>query len=121
MTARCKEDCRTESDFAPRAEIDLDNHRIFSPECLIYAIKDEYANTIANRANCLWNLPDQPEHAEFGNRANLALAQAAYLEARAIFMEHGELDKARIVAEAVDQIGREILSLAPTNGEARAS
>ena len=49
------------------------------------------------------------------------MAQAAYMEARAIFMEHGELDKARIVAEAIDQIGREILSLAPTNGEARAS
>ena len=29
-------------------------------------------------------------------------------------MAHGELDKARIVAEAVDQIGREILSLAPS-------
>jgi hypothetical protein len=81
----------------------------------------EYANTIANRANCLWNLPDQPEHQEFGNRANLALAQSAYLEARALFMEHGELDKARIVAEAIDQIGREILSLAPANGDARPS
>ena len=32
-------------------------------------------------------------------------------------MAHGELDKARIVAEAVDQIGREILSLPPTNGD----
>lgn len=81
----------------------------------------EYANTIANRANCLWNLPDQPEHREFGNRANLALAQSAYQEARALFMEHGELDKARIVAEAIDQIGREILSLAPANGDARPS
>jgi len=81
----------------------------------------EYANTIANRANCLWNLPDQPEHPEFGGRANLTLAQAAYLEARAIYMNHGELDKARIVAEAIDQIGREILSLAPANGEARPS
>ena len=33
-------------------------------------------------------------------------------------MAHGELDKARIVAEAVDQIGREILSLPATSGEA---
>jgi len=81
----------------------------------------EYANTISNRANCLWNLPDQPEQPEFGNRANLALAQSAYLEARAIFMEHGELDKARIVAEAIDQIGRENLSRAPANGDARPS
>jgi hypothetical protein len=36
----------------------------------------QYANTIANRANCLWNLPDDPEHPEDGNRANLALVVA---------------------------------------------
>ncbi len=60
-----------------------------------------------------------PEHPEHGNRANLALAQAHYIEARAIFMAHGELDKARIVAEAIDQIGREVLSLDPTNGKVR--
>jgi tetratricopeptide (TPR) repeat protein len=79
----------------------------------------EYANTIANRANCLWNLPDEADHPEHGNRANLTLAQANYMEARAIFMANGELDRARIIAEAVDQIGREILSLPPTNGGAR--
>ena len=76
----------------------------------------EYANTMSNRANCLWNLPDDAAAPQLGNRANLAVAQAAYMEARAIFMAHGELDKARIVAEAVDQIGREILSLPATNG-----
>ena len=38
----------------------------------------EYANTIANKANCLWNLPDDPESPEAGNRANLTLARAAY-------------------------------------------
>ena len=48
------------------------------------------------------------------------MAHAYYSEARAIFMAHGELDKARIVAEAVDQIGREILSLPATNGARRA-
>ena len=77
----------------------------------------EYANTIANRANCLWNLPDDPDHPEAGNRANLALARSAYVEAREIFMAHGELDKARIVAEAVDQIEREILALPAANGK----
>ena len=76
----------------------------------------EYANTLSNRANCLWNLPDDAEAPQHGNRANLTRAQAAYMDARAIFMAHGELDKARIVAEAVDQIGREILSLPATNG-----
>lgn len=76
----------------------------------------EYANTIANRANCLWNLPDDPEAPEHGNRVNLTRARGDYIEAREVFMAHGELERARIVAEAVDQIGREILALPPTNG-----
>jgi tetratricopeptide (TPR) repeat protein len=78
----------------------------------------EYANTISNRANCLWNLPDEPSRPDEGNRANLLRAQAAYSEAREIFTAHGELDKARVVAEAIDQIAREILSQAPMNGDA---
>ena len=73
----------------------------------------EYANTISNRANCLWNLPDDAATPEHGNRGNLSAAQAAYIEARAIFNAHGEVEKARIVGEAVDQLGREILSTAP--------
>jgi tetratricopeptide (TPR) repeat protein len=76
----------------------------------------EFANTISNMANCLWNVPDQPDAPERGNRVNLTKARAAYSEARAIFMAHGELDKARIVAEAVDQIEREILALSATDG-----
>jgi tetratricopeptide (TPR) repeat protein len=76
----------------------------------------EFANTISNMANCLWNVPDEPDRPERGNRVNLTKARAAYCEARELFMAHGELDRARIVAEAVDQIEREILSLPPTNG-----
>jgi tetratricopeptide (TPR) repeat protein len=72
----------------------------------------EYANTIANRANCLWNLPDDPEQPEHGNRANLARARADYGEARAIFLAHGETDKVAVVADAIDQIEREILAVA---------
>ena len=75
----------------------------------------EYANTIANKANCLWNLPDQPDHPERGNRANLAQAKACYAEAREIFMAKGEHERARIVAEAATQIERELLALAPSN------
>jgi tetratricopeptide (TPR) repeat protein len=75
----------------------------------------EYANTISNRANCLWNLPDDPAEPERGNPANLLQARNAYSEAVAIFVAHGERDKARIVAEAADQIGREILTLPATN------
>jgi tetratricopeptide (TPR) repeat protein len=75
----------------------------------------EYANTISNRANCLCNLPDDPAEPERGNQANLMQARNAYSEARAIFMAHGEREKARIVGEAADQIGREILALSTTN------
>jgi tetratricopeptide (TPR) repeat protein len=76
----------------------------------------EYANTIANKANCLANLPDELEHPERGNFANLAQAKSCYLEAQEIFMTHGEPDRVRIVAEAVMQIEREILAL-PTSNE----
>lgn len=76
----------------------------------------EYANTISNKANCLWNLPDDPTDPESGNRTNLVQARAYYGEAREIFMAHGELDKARMVAQAVDQTEREILALPATNG-----
>ena len=75
----------------------------------------EYANTIANKANCLSNLPDRPEHPEHGNSANLAQAKACYLQAREIFMVHGEIDRARLVAEAVTQIEREILTIPTSN------
>ena len=76
----------------------------------------EYANTISNKANCLWNLPDDPANPDVGNRANLTLANAYYREARAVFVEHGDLEKARIVTEAVDQTQRELLMLPATNG-----
>lgn len=76
----------------------------------------EYANTISNKANCLWNLPDDPADPESGNRINLAQARAYYAEAREIFVAHSEPEKARLVAEAFNQIEREMLALPPTNG-----
>lgn len=72
----------------------------------------EYANTIANKANCLWNLPDDVEHPGSGNRVNMAMARKLYAEAREIFTSAGETAKARIVAEAQEQIDRETLSIA---------
>jgi len=79
-----------------------------------------YANTIANKANCLWNLPDDPAQPDTGNRAHLTEARAYYAEAREIFLAHGEADKASIVAEAVTQIEREILAL-PASGQGAAA
>ena len=68
----------------------------------------EYANTIANKANCLMNLPDDPADPERGGRANLAQARRYLAEAGAIFAQHGELEKARIVAEPLAMIDRDM-------------
>ncbi len=54
----------------------------------------EYANTIANKANCLLNLADDPESPQLGNPRNSAPARSSTAEAQAIFMERGEVDKA---------------------------
>ena len=79
----------------------------------------EYANTIANKANCLWNLPDDVERAAAGNVSNLMAARTYYNEAREIFAAHGESERARSVGEACDQIGRELLAVTETSSEAR--
>ncbi len=71
----------------------------------------EYANTVANKANCLSNLPDDPERPEQGNRANLAAALALYREARTIFANFGEGEKALLVTEAIDGIETELGSV----------
>ncbi len=72
-----------------------------------------YANTISNKANCLWNLPDDVSDPDAGNIKNLRTARSLYAEAREIFNSAGDHEKARIVAEAVDQIERETLAVTP--------
>ena len=79
----------------------------------------EYANTIANKANCLWNLPDCPEYPDLENRESLLRARDHYRESREIFSRHGEVEKARVVAEACEQIDRQLLALSPANGSGR--
>jgi len=64
----------------------------------------EYANTIANKANCLCNLPDDAADPEAGNRANLARARDCYETARFIFEAHGDLEKAGIVAGVLAEL-----------------
>lgn len=75
-----------------------------------------YANTLTNRANCLQNLPDDPDQPAAGNPANLRRAKANYMEAREIFSAHGEAAKARIVGEAVFQLERELMDAPPSDG-----
>jgi tetratricopeptide (TPR) repeat protein len=60
----------------------------------------EYANTIANKATCLWGLPDDPEDPRAGNAANLRAAHALLEEAEVIFAEFGEEMRAASVRQA---------------------
>lgn len=68
----------------------------------------EYANTIANKANCLANLPDNPNVPESGNEANLRASAQLYREARMIFEAKGELNSAALVGAALADIEAEL-------------
>lgn len=61
----------------------------------------EYANTVANRANCLLNLPDDLARPQLGNAANRERARVHLEEAREIFLAFGEDAKAALVAETL--------------------
>jgi len=63
-----------------------------------------YANTIANKANCLRNLPDDLEHPENGNSSRLAEALTLYREARMIFEQYGEDSKVEVVTQVINEI-----------------
>ncbi|MEZ5829685.1 MAG: hypothetical protein R3D05_00725 [Dongiaceae bacterium] len=81
----------------------------------------EYANTIANKANCLWNLPDQPEQPDLGNPANLKLAIALYREALDIFDQRGETAKAKMISEALQQASAELRTPSGRGGNGAAT
>lgn len=68
----------------------------------------EYANTISNKANLLFNLPDDPEKPELGNPQNLLKAEEYYQEAWRIFTENQQLEQAEIVAKALQDLTAEI-------------
>jgi len=68
----------------------------------------EYANTIANVANCLRNLPDDLALPERGNLGNLGKALLRYREAADIFAESGDGHKVAIIAEMIAEIETEI-------------
>jgi tetratricopeptide (TPR) repeat protein len=74
----------------------------------------EYANTVANKANCLWNLPDDRDFPQLGNARNLAKARTCYAAARDIFASHGELAKAEIISEALAELEQAIAAASRT-------
>lgn len=69
----------------------------------------EYANTISNKANCVSNLPDDPENPEAGNTQNLKTALELYREAQAVFSETGEDEKIQAVAHAIAEIEADLM------------
>ncbi len=68
----------------------------------------EYANTIANKANVLRNLPDDPERPGLGRSASLCKAQDLYREARRLFAALNEPEHAGVVDEALADIEHEL-------------
>ncbi len=64
----------------------------------------EYANTISNKANCLLNLPDNPEDPESGNEGNLAKAIEYYEEAHGVFLAHNGAQNAEVVAGVLAEL-----------------
>lgn len=68
----------------------------------------EYANTISNKANVLFNLPDNPEKPELGNLRNLLQAREYYQEAWQIFTENQQREQAEIVGKALEDLAAEI-------------
>jgi tetratricopeptide (TPR) repeat protein len=72
----------------------------------------EYANTISNKANALFNLPDNIEKPELGNPQNLLQAKAYYQAAWQIFTEYQQLEQAEIVGKALQDVEAEIQAFA---------
>ena len=67
----------------------------------------EYANTISNKANCVANLPDDPQTPDAGNARNLRQAIGLYAEAAEIFSQTGEVEKSEAVKQAMNELSAE--------------
>ncbi len=68
----------------------------------------EYANTLANKANCLRNLPDDLENPGRGNPDRLRQSRELYREAMGVFERIGDEQKAAIVRQALGEMLEEL-------------
>lgn len=68
----------------------------------------EYANTIANKANVLVNIPDNIENPEAGNFNNLTRASNYYQQALEIFTEYEQTQQVEIVTQALAEVIKEL-------------
>ena len=64
----------------------------------------EYANTIANKANALINLPDKLRRPEAGNQQNILKARDYYQQALEIFSQHGQTGQAQAVSQVLEEL-----------------
>lgn len=81
----------------------------------------EYANTIANKANVLRNLPDDPQRPGLGREGTLTQSRRLLEDARRIFIECGENARAAVVNEALTEIDEELrIAVKRSNGDGRA-
>lgn len=70
----------------------------------------EYANTLANKANVLRNLPDDPDAPGLGRESALSRARALYAEARELFARFRHEHGVSVVDEAIGEIDQELSS-----------
>ncbi len=71
----------------------------------------EYANTIANKANALFKLPDNVEKPEIGNEQNLRQTRTYYQQAWTIFTKYKQVEQAEIVAQALQEVDQKIMNI----------
>ncbi|NRB06586.1 MAG: hypothetical protein HRU34_04120 [Richelia sp.] len=74
----------------------------------------EYANTIANKANALFNLPDDLAKPDMGNPQNLKKARYYYQQAWKIFNTYKQVKQAEIVAQAIREVEHKVISSEPS-------
>lgn len=82
----------------------------------------EYANTIANKANVLRNLPEDPDAPGLGREAALSRARSLYAEARELFARFGHVHGVGVADDAIGEIDQELSQPPPVrgNGDGRA-
>jgi len=75
-----------------------------------------YATTIANKANCLRNLPDDVEDPSKGNRQRLLQAKSLYCDAMRLFSLHGESARASMINTALSEIDADLSDTKSASG-----
>jgi len=71
----------------------------------------EYASTIANKANVLRNLPDDPDKPGLGREACLVAARDLYQEARGILLRFDQADSVAMIEESLTGIADDLAAM----------